>query len=299
MARYILAIVIGCLAMSVMAHEETDSISGAQRASRELLIEKAESGDIESMNYLGYLLLGGDGEEERDIPAGIKWLTLAANAGDAKAASNLGWLLIDGSIVERNLPEGIKWLDTAAAKGLPVAQALLGDLYRDGIGVEKNEQLADSLFRTAFEGGLTDAGYKLFDLNKDKYEALTAAEKVKEGKYYYLRYAPSMGVRLFYMAAEEDNADAMALLGDAYTRALGVPYDYNLSLNYYARAAQAGNPSAQFIIGELLEIFPDALDNLDPSYFAAPLSDDPAFWFDAAAAAGVTDADIAMRRLLD
>lgn len=261
------------------------------------LRHRAEAGDVEAMNYLGYLLLSGNDSTAVDIPEGIKWLTRAAGSGDVKAASNLGWLLVKGEIVEQDLAKGIEWLSKSAEAGLPVANSILGDLYRDGEGMAPDTLAADSLYRKAFEGGLADAGYKLYALNAPRYEAMTPQEKVAEGKYYYLRYAPSEGVKLFYQAAEEGSADALALLGDAYTRAIGVPYDHDLSLRYYAKAAEGGNASAQFVIGELLEIFPDALDGIEGAD-GHPLSDDPQFWFTLAAAQGVEDALEASRRLL-
>lgn len=261
------------------------------------LERKAEEGDVEAMNYLGYLLISGEDSTERDLASGLKWLSKAAGAGDAKAASNLGWLLIKGDVVERDVQTGIKWLEKASRAGLPVALSLLGDVYRDGTGVAPDTLAADSLYRRAFENGLADAGYKLYDLNAKTYRELPPEAKVEQGKYYYLRYAPSEGVKLFYMAAEEGNAQAMALLGDAYTRAIGVPYDYNLSLKYYVEAALAGNPSAQFVIGELLEIFPDALVRFSGKD-GQPLPDDPSYWFDLAARQGVSDATQAADRLL-
>lgn len=39
-------------------------------------------------------------------------------------------------------------------------------------------------------------------------------------------------------------------------------YDHELSLMYYWKSAELGYAPAQFVVGELLEIFPDALDSL-------------------------------------
>lgn len=269
-------------------------LAWAQEMPDSLLRQRAEAGDAEAMNYLGYLLISGAEGTERNPGEGLSWLVKAASSGDVKAASNLGWLLIEGNLVEQDLREGARWLEFAAGKGLPVAQSLLGDLYRDGRGVETSEAMADSLYREAFEHGLVDAGYKLYALHKDAYEALPAPEKVEIGKYFYLKGAPSEGVKLFYLASEEDDADALALIGDAYSRAVGVPYDYDLSLRYFVRAAMAGNPSAQFILGELLEIFPDTLEGLGlPDSVPA----DAAYWLEKASAAGVGDAAEAQRKL--
>lgn len=262
----------------------------------EELRELAEAGDAEAMNLLGYLLLSGEEGVEKDAAEGLIWLTRAASAGDVKAASNLGWLYLDGNLVEQDFTAGARWLKRASDAGLPVALSLLGDLYRDGKGVEQDSLVADSLYRKAYEGGLADAGFKLYALNSERYENLSESELVDEGIFYYLGGTPSEGVKLFYKAADRGYPKALALLGDAYTRAIGVPYDYDLSLKYYVEAAKAGNPSAQFVIGELLDIFPDALSGHQEWI---DVSDDPSYWYEEAAKQGVTDAAIATERLFE
>lgn len=291
----LLLLLAGAFFGAAMAQEEQPA-EGAEPT----LEERAAAGDTEAMNYLGYLLLS---DTVAPQPAeGMLWLMRAAAAGDVKAASNIGWLYLQGTLVERDLDAAVAWLTKAADGGLPVARSLLGDLYRDGTGVAADSLRADSLYREAFEGGLADAGLKLYDLNAARYQDLTAAEKVKEGKYYYLWGAPSEGVKLFYAAAEEGDAEALTLLGDAYSRALGVPYDYDLSRRYFVKGALGGNPSAQFVVGELLEIFPDALKEEEREESiekgSEDLHEDAAWWFEQAAAQGVTDADEAYRRLL-
>lgn len=286
-----------CLAV---AQEGCDSVPGVgtrmhEEDPAEVLRGRAASGDTEAMNYLGYLLLTGGEGIERDEEAGLAWLMKAAYAGDVKAASNLGWLFLEGEVVSRDLEKGVGWLMKAAGAGLPVAQSLLGDLYRDGTGVASDTLAADSLYRAAFERGLADAGYKLYALNTEKYASMPAVSKVEAGLYFYLRGAPSEGVKLFYMAADEGSPEALALLGDAFTRAVGVPYDYELSKRYYVEAAVRGNPSAQFVVGELLEIFPDALKG-NGEWDGLPA--DPAYWYEKAREGGVGDADTATKMLL-
>lgn len=269
-----------------MAFAETPPADANQPADVESLRARADSGDIEAMNYLGYLLIGGAEGAEKDLDEGLMWLSRAATSGDVKAASNLGWLYLQGGVVEQDIDEAVKWLSKAAGAGLPVAQSILGDLYRDGTGVPRDSVAADSLYREAFENGLADAGYKLYALNADRYRALPTGEKVAAGKYYFFSSAPSEGVKLFYLAADEGSPEAYALLGDAYARAIGVPYDHDLSLKYYVEAARRGNPSAMFVIGELLDIFPDAL-NGNPDW--DDLERDPSYWYEKAAEGGVTD----------
>ena len=257
----------------------------------------ANAGDTEAMNYLGYLLLSGEEGVERDAAAGLTWLVKAAQAGDIKAASNIGWLYLEGDIIEKDESEGARWIARAAEAGLPVARSILGDLYKEGRGVARDSIKADSLYREAFEGGFGDAGYKLYELHSEEYVLMDASEQTEEGLRYYLGGAPSAGVKLFYMAADRDDPRATALLGDAYTRAVGVPYDHDLSLKYYLKAALAGHPSAQFVIGELLDIFPDALRKFEGDEFPDAIEENPLYWYEKAAEQGVTDADIATKRL--
>lgn len=260
----------------------------------------AEGGFAPAMNLVAFQLLTGQGGFTKDTEEGLRWLTKAADAGDPKAAFNIGSMLLEGNILEKDETKALEWIEKSAAQGLPVALSTLGDLYRYGRGVEADREMADSLYREAFDRGLPDAGFKLYDLNAHLYEEMTDSALLAEGKYFYMRYAPSEGVKLFYLAAERGNADALALLGDAYSRAVGVPYDYNLSNSYYIRAALKGNPSAQFVVGEMLEIFPDALKAfIREDGDTEEIPDDPAYWYGLAAEAGVTDADIAARRLLE
>lgn len=252
----------------------------------------ADEGNTEAMNLLGYRLIS-DGE---DTGEGLRWIEKAAESGDVKAASNLGWLLMQGEQVPLDLEKAAYWLDKAARGNLTIAQSLLGDLYRDGRGVEADTAKADSLYRAAYEKGFADAGYKLADLNKERYAAMSPDEAVAEGKYYYYGNAPSEGVKLFYQAADAGDAQALALLGDAYTRAVGVAYDHQLSLKYFTQAALAGNPAAQFILGELLEIFPDALAGV-AAETDTPLSSDPFHWYEKAAEGGIRSAEEAAESL--
>lgn len=294
----ILFTAVATVSLRASLHQEAaaDTINVEQYLAE--MEKAAHAGDTEAMNYLGYLLLSGEEGVERDPAAGLLWLVKAAGEGDVKAASNLGWLYLEGGLLEKNEEEGAKWMEKAARAGLPVALSMLGDLYLEGRGVEQDTVRADSLYREAFEGGLPDAGYKLFSLKEKDYALLSPERQVEEGLYFYLRGAAGAGVKLFYLAAECDEPQALALLGDAYTRAVGVPYDYDLSLKYYLKAAMAGNPSAQFVIGELLEIFPDALDKLAEEYGPETLPDDPIYWYEKAGQQGITDADVATRRLL-
>ena len=278
--------------MAMLYERGYDSIPADSLKALEMYRLAAEGGYLPAMNQLGFLLMNSDGPDA-SRREGLRWIEKAAIQGDLKAASNLGWLLMQGDLVDKDYDKALFWLRKGADGGLPVAMSMLGDLYREGRGVPADSTAADSLYRAAFEHGLRDAGYKLADMYESRIQYLTPDSCVIRGRYFYLRGIPSEGVRYFRIAANAGHPTALALIGDAYARAMGVAYDHELSNLYFTRAAMAGDPSAAFFIGELLEMFPDALDTI-PS-LPSPA---PAFWFDRAAAGGVTDAEAASRRLL-
>ncbi len=246
----------------------------------------AEGGYLPAQNYLGYLLINSQSPED-----GLHWLERAAIAGDLKAQSNIGFLLLEGDLVKRDDEKALFWLSRAAAGGMPQAASMLGDLYRDGRGVAQDSTLAAANYMAAYEHGLADAAYKLEEMMSCQWSAMPDDMKLTTARYLYNRTAPDVAIPLLRQLAENGNAEGLALLGDAYTRARGVAYDHDRAVECYFKAAQAGNPSAQFIIAEMLEIFPDALSAYGD--FSA------ADFREAARQAGVTTAEEASRRLLN
>lgn len=291
--------------MALVYENGFDSIPRDSAKFITLLTESADRGWLPAQNYLGYLLIkGGHGQE------GLRWLERAAITGDAKAQSNLGFLLLDDSEASRNLHSGIVadnekaafWLERAAAGGVATASSMLGDLYRDGRGVAQDSTQAAACYYAAIDAGLADAAYKLEAMERGKWELLPPADQLQLGLYLYTHRAPDLAIPIFSRLGESPGVSpvtidikgaSLALLGDAYTRALGVAYDHDKSLEYYHRASQLGNAPAQFVISELLEIFPDALDSLDPNPpTALQLREE-------AAKAGVTSAEEATIRLMN
>ncbi len=273
------------------------SIEADTAEATRLYLKAAEGGYAPAQNFAGYRLISGTGTQA-DVQRGIYWLEQSALQGDPRACNNLGALLAAGELVEQDYTKAAYWLEKAAREGLPTAQASLADLYKGGLGVEKDTIRAAELYDAAIAGGLADAGLKLQAMMYPQWRSLAPAEAVALGRRYYSGAAPFVGVTLFEIASEGENPlpEALALLADAYSRALGVDYDYNRSLSLYLQAARLGNAPAQFVIGELLQMFPDALEEFTP----APTDDErnPYYWLERAASAGITDAALASRALL-
>ena len=58
----------------------------------------------------------GQGVEQSDTEA-VKWYRKGAEAGNAEAMSNLGWMYDNGQGVEQSETEAVKWYRKAAEAG--------------------------------------------------------------------------------------------------------------------------------------------------------------------------------------
>lgn len=309
----------------------------------------AESGYAPAQNYLGYRYFNGEAVRQ-DVDSALYWMAKAAGNGDAKAANNLGYLLANSEKVTRDYPQAIYWLTKAADAGLPAGMSQLADLYRMGHGCTPDTARAEALYTKAIQAGLHDAELKLLAMKGNQWLILSPDSALVLGKYHYSHGAPTIAVTLFENAAgykdskcppasekgissnEVNQTDAqnpsnyvaynaatkaLALLGDAYSRGLGVEYDHDRSVALFYEAALRGDPSAEFVIAELLDIFPDALDSLTTPQNINSYKDiinphssngsdidlsqltNAAYWYERAAAQGITDAATATTRLLE
>ncbi len=279
--------------LSMLYERGYDTIPADSLRAMRLLTASADSGYLPALNYLGYRLM-----QRGETAEGLRRIEEAAIAGDPKAQSNIGFLLLQGKLVARDDEKALYWLSRAADAGVATAASMLGDLYRDGRGgVTPDTLRAADYYRAALDHGLLDAAYKLEALQGPLWARSDASEQLRVALYLYPARAPQIAIPILKRIADSADfpaqvrARADALLGDAYSRAIGVDYDHDLSLRHFWRAAEAGYAPAQFVIAELLEIFPDAL---------LPLTDSPpsaAELREAALAQGISTAADATTRL--
>lgn len=268
--------------------------------SSRLYLKAAEKGFIPAQSFIGFRYYRGEGVK-KDVNKALKWIQRAAEQGDAKAQNNLGWMLMEGDGVQHDFNKAAYWLNSAAEQGLPVAMSQLADLYKTGKGVECDTTRAEALYQRAFMAGLADAQDKLLDMQLSRYEALSSQDALTAGKFYLSIGAYRIAATLFEIAAQDEtNADALAYLANAYSRGEGVEYNHQRSLQLFLRSARLGNPASQFVIGELLEMFPDAFNEL-PEEDTSQLTDEEfsaIYWYELAAEKGITDARKATEYLL-
>ena len=93
-----------------------------------------------------------------------------AEAGDAEAQNSLGWMYDTGVGVPQDYVEAMKWYRKDAEQGHAVGQFNLGLMYFHGSGVQKDMAQATKWIRKAAEQGHLDAKEWLKKNAKEKGE---------------------------------------------------------------------------------------------------------------------------------
>jgi len=139
---------------------------------------KAANGDTDASFQLGTLDYVGLGVVQ-DWVAAAKWLTQAANAGDANAQCELGLLYQTGSYGD-GLPQepqvAAQWYQKSADQGNAYGEFALAALYQNGQGVAKDPTKAQALFaKAAAQGYVVDTtSFPLEQLNRHFHELATS-----------------------------------------------------------------------------------------------------------------------------
>ena len=124
------------------------------------LLALAEQGDVASQHNLGNIYWNGI-DVPQDIPAALKWYTLAAEQGSSVAQSNLGVAYDQGIGVPRSAATAIKWHTLAAEQGEGASQHSLGVMCANGEGTPQDYKSAIKWYNLAAEQGISDAQYNL------------------------------------------------------------------------------------------------------------------------------------------
>ena len=201
----------------------------------------------------------------------------AAAADYAPAMNYVGFRYYTGAGVKHDVDSALFWIRKAALTGDITAAANLGYLLTEGDSVTHDDTEALDWLAIAADGGV-----------------------------------PQAQIELVGLASKMSSPKAYALLGEAYSKGMGVPYDHQKAVENYKKAADAGNPSAQFIIAELLDFFPDSLEFKEITQEsgnknggneeiekeeASSLTETADYWYEKAARAGVTDSESAYKAL--
>jgi len=210
------------------------------------LREKAEQGDAEAQNTVGFNYHFGEGNYKADVEA-VKWFKLAAEQGNMEAEFNLGYCYTYNSScgIEDgpNFAEGAKWFLKAAQQGFAPAQSALGFCYSLGIGVPASGAKSKMWLKKAAEQGDTDAQVR---------QGMGLLEAKK--------YVEAIGI--FKIAAEKGDSRAEYQLASCYREGNGVEKDSAKAIEWYQKSAKHGNMFAKLQLQYMITpVKGDAINN--------------------------------------
>ncbi len=161
--------------------------------------------------------------------APVKSLTQLAQAGDVKAARDVGLKYLAGDGVGADESEAARWLMRAAYKGEPTAEYWLATLYARGHGVPADAFQANHWYEAAAKQG-----------NRRAMHSVAVAHFQGSGMEKNFVEA----ARWFEKAAELGLVDSQFNLGVLYERGAGVPQSLTDAYKWYAIAAAQGDKEA-------------------------------------------------------
>ncbi len=209
----------------------------------ELFEKAANAGHARAQTNLGILYLRGQGVP-RDVVVARSWLEKAAAGGDPLSLYTLGRALDE--VGEQVPPDPVRAADLyrrAAEKGLALAGLRYGLALSEGFGVKRDIATAQRWLVQAHENGVPEAALALGDLI-----ARTPASRDKAANERTVQVAVSW----YDVAAKGGVPSAQFKLANAYFAGVGLPRDSAQAQFWYGRAAEQGLPQAQHALGIML-----------------------------------------------
>lgn len=224
---------VWCAAAAGEPASETP-LTADQQALRQLFIADirlARRGETAAQLRVGqtYLQLG-------DLVAAKTWLLRAADAGEYRAATTLGWMYEKGFGVVRSEDDALRWYRRAARGEDALAQANLGRLLLTLQGDEALPEAREMFERSAARGeaaGQYNLGLLFFD----------GASVLRDER---------GACAWFLQAAQQGHLGGQIALALCLARGAGVEQDLEAARGWLAEAAVSGDPIGNFYLGRLL-----------------------------------------------
>ena len=193
-------------------------------------LKRAEQGDVEAQNSLGYMYCNGKGVP-KDYKQAAYWYTKAAEQGSSNAQLYLGLGHNMGVFgLSKNSKKAVYWYTKAAEQGSSNAQNSLGYMYCNGKGVPKDYKQAAYWYTKAAEQGSSNAQLYLGTLYS---EGKGILQNHKKAVYWYTK------------AAELGNIFSQYNLGVMHYNGLGVTQNYKFAYIWFSLAATGGHEDAR------------------------------------------------------
>lgn len=201
-----------------------------------LIMPLAEAGDARAQTNLGMLYSLGLGIQ-KDFAKAAYWTRKGAEAGNPKAQSNLGLIYFFGNGVEQDDKLAANWFGKAAAQGNGEAQISLGVMYLEGRGVTRDYEKARELFTASIKSGNTGAANNM-------------AKMIEDG----LGMPPDLktALDLYEIAAKHGNPEAQNRIGLAYMKGEYRDKNRQVAKTWFRKSAEQGERYAMYHYGLLL-----------------------------------------------
>jgi len=167
-------------ALAILGLRALDGTNGAQvnlPDAVKFLSQAAEKGQAVAQYRLGTLYERGQGVPV-DSAKAMHWYEMAANQGNRKAMHNLAVAYAGGVAGKKNMTEAARWFARAAALGLSDSQFNLAVLYERGDGVPQSLADAYKWYSVAAVGGDAESKARIGVLQTQ----LGEADKATAGK---------------------------------------------------------------------------------------------------------------------
>ena len=190
-----------------------------------------------------------------------------ANTGNAGAALLLGLLYDRGIATSPNQAEALNWYQKAASN--PIGAFILGTYFSQGMGVSKDIQKGKLLLQQAADAGFSYANLNLAVMNQQSGEvflpqldkALTMGNSTAGlllADYYLSLGNDDKQLKqardIYQHFAEKGDKDGELKLGFMLDQGLGGEQDVIDAAKWYAKAAEQGQPIAQYLLGHLNQL---------------------------------------------
>ena len=220
------AALLAVLAFSVNA-QETDT---------DVLRARASNGDIQAAALLGKYYY----DIEKDPKQAEKWVSVAADAGDAEALYYLARIYDESREGKHPNKEVVAVLEKSAGQGYVPAQVMLGKIYQFGRrGIPKDLKKARMWYEMAAAKGANEAMAQINVIYQQAGDSAAKAAMVDDN------------VEWLELGVKQGNVEAALNLGKMAETGRGVPQDYKRAAELYQMAAEEGIVQAQSALGRL------------------------------------------------
>ena len=204
-----------------------------------------------------------------DYPTAFHEYRALAEAGDARAQANVGWMYQTGRGTALDPVQAVAWYARAAERGHEIAQYNLGYAYEQGEGAPRDLVKAARWYAKSAQQGNAEAKAGCQRVQKLlATEAVSAARKNAEKKGAAClrrskkpvappvltavdsgRHRDNPRIAKIRLAAEEGDIDATIYLGWCYSSGREVSQNKTEAMVWYRLAAAKGSVDAQLALG--------------------------------------------------